>query len=271
MVIKKIVCSLSNLILIVGLIACSNDTTQTNQTAPTVQQSQPSVQASTAPQPSTTKGKVLEKMDANNYTYVRLGDGAGNEIWAALPKTELEIGEEISLMGGTVMGNFTSKSLDRTFESIIFASGVVRGSGDKTAQVSVSPHDMGSQSSGGSGRTIVAFADLKVEKSTARNGYTVDELFAKAVDLNKQKITVKGQVVKFSPNIMGRNWIHIQDGTGDPAKNTHDLVITSSETTEKGAIISIEGVLSADKDFGSGYRYDVIIEEAVVVGPGESP
>lgn len=270
MVIKKIVCSLSNLILIVGLIACSNDTTQTNQTAPTVQQSQPSVQASTAPQPSTTKGKVLEKMDANNYTYVRLDDGAGNEIWAALPKTELEIGEEISLMGGTVMSNFTSKSLNRTFESIIFASGVVRGSGDKTAQVAVSPRDMGSQSSGGSARTIVAFADLKVEKSTAQNAYTVDELFAKAADLNKQKITVKGQVVKFSPNIMGRNWIHIQDGTGDPAKNTHDLVVTSSETTEKGAIISIEGVLSADKDFGSGYRYDIIIEEAVVVGPGES-
>ena len=71
--------------------------------------------------------------------------------------------------------------------------------------------------------------------------------------------------MKFSPNIMGRNWIHIQDGTGDPAKNTHDLVVTSSETTEKGAIISIEGVLSADKDFGSGYSYDIIIEEAMVV------
>ena len=265
MVVKKIFCSLSNLILIVGLIACGNDTTQTKQTAPAVQQSQPSVQASAAPRPSIIKGKVLEKMEASNYTYVRLGDSAGNEIWAALPKTELEIGEEISLMGGTAMGNFTSKSLNRTFESIIFASGIVRGSGDKTAQVSVSPGDMESQSSGGSARTIVAFADLKVEKSTAQNGYTVEELFAKAVDLNKQKITVKGQVVKFSPNIMGRNWIHLQDGTGDPAKNTHDLVVTSSETTEKGAIISIEGVLSVDKDFGSGYRYDVILEEAVIV------
>jgi len=64
---------------------------------------------------------------------------------------------------------------------------------------------------------------------------------------------------------MGKNWHHIQDGTGDPATNTHDLVVTSSAIVKKGNIISFEGVLAADKNFGSGYRYDVIIEDAVVV------
>jgi hypothetical protein len=126
-------------------------------------------------------------------------------------------------------------------------------------------HGMGSKSSGGSSSAIVPLAGAKVERSTAENGYTVGELFARAADLNKQKVTVQGQVVKISRNIMGRNWIHIQDGTGDPMKNTHDLVITSSALVEKGSVVSLEGVLAADKDFGAGYRYDVIIENAVVV------
>ena len=140
---------------------------------------------------------------------------------------------------------------------------------DRQSQMSVQSesvsHGMPSQSSSGSTRAIVSFSGVKVEKSIARNGYTVGELFAKAVNLNNQKVTVKGQVVKVSPNIMGKNWLHIQDGTGDPAANTHDLVVTSSDIAEKGAIISLEGVLAADKDFGFGYRYDVLVEDAVVV------
>jgi hypothetical protein len=127
----------------------------------------------------------------------------------------------------------------------------------------MSPHGLTPQTPGGHAK--VPFSKLKVEKSTARNGYTVEELFAKGASLNKKKVTVKGQVVKVNPDIMGRNWLHIQDGTGDSAKNTHDLVVTSSDIAEKGAIISIEGILAADKDFGFGYRYDVIVEDAVLM------
>ena len=108
------------------------------------------------------------------------------------------------------------------------------------------------------------FSKVKVEKSTAQNGYTVAEIFAKGASLNKQKVTVRGQVVKVNPNIMGRNWIHIQDGTGDPAKNTYDLVITSADTAKIGDIITLEGTVATDKDFGFGYKYDVIVEDAVL-------
>jgi hypothetical protein len=73
-------------------------------------------------------------------------------------------------------------------------------------------------------------------------------------NLKDQKVTVKGRVVKISPNIMGENWLHIQDGTGDPATNTHDLVVTSPAIVEKGTIISLESVLAAGIDFGFGYR-----------------
>jgi DNA/RNA endonuclease YhcR with UshA esterase domain len=277
--IRKIGCCLSSLALIVGLTACGNDKSETNSATPVGSQSQMSVQSSSDPQPATFRGKVVEKQDVSPYTYVRLEDGAGNETWAAVPETQLEIGEEVELQGGVVMTNFSSKTLNRTFESIIFASGLVRSSENETVQASAGaggssavgvqsaggPHGMASQSSGGSTSAIVSFTGVKVEKSTAQNGYTVGELFAEAVNLNNRKVTVKGMVVKVSPNIMGKNWLHIQDGTGDPAKNTHDLVVTSSAMAEKGTIVTLEGVLAADKDFGFGYRYDVLIEDAVLV------
>jgi len=277
--IRKITRCLSSLALFAGLIACGNDIPETNPSAPAGGPSQTSVQMPSDPQPVAFSGKVVETQDVSPYTYVRLDDGAGNQIWAAVPQTQLEIGEEIALKGGSEMTNFTSKTLNRTFESIIFASGLVRGTEDQTARMpggangsssgavnsKIGPPAMASESSGGSSRAIVSFTGDKVEKSTAQNGYTVGELFAKAVNLNDQKVTVKGRVVKISPNIMGKNWLHIQDGTGDPATNTHDLVVTSSAMAEKGTIVSLEGVLAAGKDFGFGYKYDVLIEDAVVV------
>ncbi len=277
--IRKIGCCLNSLALIAGLIACGSDISETSPSAPADRPSQTSVQTPSEPQLAAFSGEIVEKQDVSPYTYVRLDDGAGNQLWAAIPQTPLEIGEKIALKGGSVMTNFTSKTLNRTFESIIFASGLVRGTDNKTArtpggsngsssgavQSKIGLSAMASKSSGGSTRAIVSFIGDKVEKSTAQNGYTVGELFANAVNLNDRKVTVKGRVVKISPNIMGKNWLHIQDGTGDPATNTHDLVVTSSAIVEKGTITSLEGVLAAGKDFGFGYKYDVLIEDAVVV------
>jgi hypothetical protein len=118
--------------------------------------------------------------------------------------------------------------------------------------------------SGGSIAAIAPFADSKVEKATGDNAYTVAEIFAKNKDLHGKTVRVRGKVVKFNPGIMGKNWIHIQDGTGDPMKNTHDLVATSAETATVGEVITVQGRLAADKDFGAGYSYVAIIEEAQI-------
>lgn len=274
---KKICVCFTGLAIISGLIACDNVTSEPKTAIPTNKLGQTPSQAPAAPQLEAGGGKVVQKLDASRYTYIRLDDGAGNETWAAVPKTKLEIGEQIALKGGTVMRNFNSKTLNRTFDSIIFATGVIRAAGDKNAltqaatmvdsdvtRSGIAAHGLTPQTRGSSHATV-SFTKLKVEKSTAQNGYTVGELFAKGASLNKQKVTVKGQVVKVNPDIMGRNWLHIQDGTGDLTKNTHDLVVTSTDIAEKGAIISLEGILAADKDFGSGYRYDVIVEDAVLM------
>ena len=117
----------------------------------------------------------------------------------------------------------------------------------------------------GSQKAVVPFAEIKVDKASGANSYTVGELFQKATDLNGKSIRIKGKVVKVSTKIMGLNWLHIQDGSGDPAQNTHDLVVTTAaEPAADWDIVTVEGTLTANKDFGSGYSYKVLIEGATV-------
>lgn len=116
----------------------------------------------------------------------------------------------------------------------------------------------------GSAKAVTPFADLEVEKATGENSYQVGELYARGAELSGQTVRVRGQVVKFSPAIMNRNFIHLQDGSGDPAENTHSLVATSNETAQLGDIVTVEGVLATDKDFGAGYVYRVIMEDSRV-------
>ena len=120
------------------------------------------------------------------------------------------------------------------------------------------------RATGGSTTAIVPAAEVKVDKATGTNAHTVGECFANAEKLDKTKVRVQGKVMKVSKMIMGKNWVHLQDGTGNPMKNSHDLVVTTQDAPETGSIVVIEGTLHADKDFGAGYKYDVIIEDAAI-------
>jgi hypothetical protein len=227
-------------------------------------------------------GIVLETMNSGGYTYIFV-DSSTAKQWIAIPETTIEKGANITYLEGMEMQNFHSKSLDRTFATIVFSEGLT----DKaTATAPQHPADskdnsfaaavareqqatalpqqsMMQQPSGGSAGAIVPFSDLDVEKAVGDNSYTVEDIFSQAKDLNGKEVRVRGQVVKFSPNIMGRNWIHIQDGTGNPMKNSHDLV-TSADTVEHGQVIVVSGILAADKDFGAGYKYEAIVEKAAI-------
>jgi hypothetical protein len=228
----------------------------------------------------TGSGTVVETMNAAGYTYVLVATD-GSESWIAVPETQVTEGSTIQYYQGMVMQNFVSKTLDRTFESIIFSPGLADGSepagpaaeGDSFA-AAIAKENSGAvrpatapppQVSGGSVGAVVPFSDISVEKATGSDGYNVEEIFSKAGELNGSKVQVRGKVVKFSPMIMGKNWIHIQDGSGEPMKNTHDLVITTAETAEVGQIAVFEGTLTAQKDFGAGYKYDAIVEQATIL------
>jgi hypothetical protein len=264
-----------SLILVIGLTACSKDKPEEQASTPQPAQLQAVPEAAT---PELVTGKVLEAMDAAGYTYINVETETG-EKWIAVTQSAVEVGEEVTFIDGMVMQNFSSKSLDRTFPEIIFSGGLVgkgatppgmppAGTGsDSFSQALSSEGTASAPAAGGmvtgSKKAVVELADIKVDKAPGENSYTVAEIHSKATELNGQTVVIRGKVVKVSPGIMGRNWIHIQDGTGNPEDSTHDLVITTSQ--EAGAdwdIITMEGVLAANKDFGSGYSYAVIIEEA---------
>lgn len=229
-------------------------------------------------------GTVLETMNSSGYTYI-LVDSATAKQWVAIPETKVEKGANVTYLEGMEMQNFHSKSLDRTFPSVIFSEGLSDEPAQAAPQQAAASKDnsfaaavakeqqaatvapqqpMMEQSTAGSAGAIVPFSDLTVDKAAGDNSYTVAEIFSRAKELNGKKVRIRGQVVKFSPKIMGRNWIHIQDGTGNPMKNSHDLVVTSEETVENGNIIIVNGILAADKDFGAGYKYEAIVEQAAV-------
>ncbi len=246
-----------------------------------------------APAAATIKGKVAETMDSGGYTYLLLKNDGG-EQWVAIPQAKVEVGKEIEVVSGMTMANFQSKTLNRTFESVVFSTGLVGASG------SFNPHAkaMGGAMGGGKAKTggssfnealkseamqnktgmpvpqmggssgslgnIVPSADLSVPKAEGDNGYTVGDAFTKAKELDQKKIKVRGKIMKVSKMIMGKNWIHIQDGTGDPLNNSHDLVVTTMSLPKKGDTVIVEGVLHADRDFGAGYKYAAIIEDAEV-------
>jgi hypothetical protein len=107
-------------------------------------------------------------------------------------------------------------------------------------------------------------AKISIAKATGANAYTVQEIFANSAKLNKNKVVVRGKVVKVSAGIMGKNWLHIQDGTGSQAGKNHDLVCTSKTMAGVGDVVTVSGVLAKDKDFGGGYRYNAIIEDAAI-------
>jgi len=198
-------------------------------------------------------GKVAETMDASGYTYVQIDTGT-DKIWAAGPKTVLKVGDEVFIPEGSPISNFESKTLNRTFEKIIFASSIAVGGADQA----FTPQAQADHTEAAAPQVPTDFSGI----TKAEGGKTVSEVFTGRTDLNGKTVKARGKVVKAMSGIMGKNWLHVKDGTG--ATGTDDLVVTTLATANVGDTVLVNGSVSADKDFGSGYRYDVIVEDAEV-------
>jgi hypothetical protein len=152
------------------------------------------------------------------------------------------------------MPNFESKTLNRTFEQIIFASSIMVGGADQTMPTDPAPV-----------AKPQATPNAQVDLSgivKPEGGKTVTEIFAGRQELNGKNVLLRGKVVKYMTGIMGKNWLHVKDGTGTPGSD--DLVVTTQIEAKVGDTVLVNGTLVTDKDFGSGYRYDVIVEDAEV-------
>lgn len=207
-------------------------------------------------------GRVSETMDAGGYTYVHL-ERAGESVWAAGPRGKVEVGEELGVSLAMKMDDFRSETLNRTFDTVYFVSGFERGT---SAPVANGSGAMGAASGAvGSAHTNAPSTDLDLsDVRKPEGGYTVMELWQAKDDLAGESVTFRGRVVKVNPEIMGRNWLHVQDGSGDTAAGTNDVTVTTRNLAGVGDLVLVRGTLAVDRDFGGGYRYGVIVENATV-------
>lgn len=198
-----------------------------------------------APAPMVVTGEVLEVQDVESYTYLRLKTKDG-ETWAAVSRAPVKKGATVTIEDAMVMNNFESRSLKKTFQAIVFGSlagANSHGGMAKAADAPVTP-------------------DAKVAKASGPNAKTVAEIITQSADLKDKAVLVRGKVVKYNAGIMGKNWIHLRDGSGSAVGNTNDVLITSMNVVKVGDVVTAKGIVRTDKDFGSGYFYKVIVEEA---------
>jgi hypothetical protein len=209
---------------------------------------------------------VQEIINTPEYTYLRLKE-IGNPqvketdtVWVAVTLMEAKNGDTLYYKGGFPMNNFTSKTINRTFKTILFLDNINKTPDFAKNNLNTDnpQKKMGSTDSLQAGKPKITKIDVKIE---AGAGITkIGDLYAKKESFKGKSITVKGKVVKFSENIMGKNWVHLQDGTESNGK--FDLTITTLSAVKAGDIVTFEGVISLDKDFGYSYFYDVIMEDA---------
>lgn len=191
---------------------------------------------------STHTAKVLETMSSGGYTYMKVQEGQ-KDYWIAMTQRDAKVGQSVSFSEQGWMQNFHSKTLNRTFDSILFAGNT---SAKSTSKVEISQKAPKSQ----------IHSEYK-EKGTL----SIAELFANREKYVNKIVTVKAKVTKTSNSIMKLNWVHMEDGSN--FKGMNDLVFTTTQTSPKvGDIVYARGKLIKDKDFGYGYFYPVIIQES---------
>jgi hypothetical protein len=223
-------------------------------------------QPNAAPNPNFS-GKVIETMNTAGYTYVLLDTGT-QKIWVAAIEFAVKKGDTVAVTGGMPMSNYHSKTLDRDFDLVYFAADV-QVNGQKKPEATELPAGhppiAAPKSNLPTGHPPLN-GETTIEKTTpiqkAVNGQTIAEIHADKAKFKGKPILVRGEVVKYNAGILGKNWLHIRDGTGKPG--TDSLVITTDSSVKVGNTVLVHGNLSVDRDFGGGYKYGVIVENAKV-------
>ncbi len=198
------------------------------------------------------KVTVKEVVHATSYSYLNVEEG-NETFWVAVNRAEFEVGEVLYFDNGLEMNDFESKDLQRTFKSVYFVESI---SDQPTLPGAASEQPSMAQKQ--PQKPVLEKLDLSIEP--AEDGITIEILYSNRDSYKDQLVNIKGQVTKFNPSIMNRNWVHIQDGTD--ADGNFDLTITTDQVVNVGDVVTFKGKVSLNKDFGAGYTYEVIMEEA---------
>lgn len=211
---------------------------------------QPVASHATTNAEGTATGKVVETMNAANYTYVRVKTASG-DIWAATTTFKVAVGDEVIVPLENPMEQFHSQSLNRDFPLVYFATSIgVAGAGAAAGPEPPAPS--------------AAAVQVTEPIAPAPGGTSIATLWANRKTLVGKTVTVRGKVVKFNGAILGLNWTHIQDGSGSAKDGTNDITITSEAGAKLGDVVTVTGTVVIDKDFGAGYAYKVLLQNASI-------
>lgn len=208
--------------------------------------------------PGMVRGTVLETMDSGGYTYAFLDTGQ-DQRWVAALQTAVAVGDVVQTDAGMIMTDFTSNTLGRTFDIVYFVSGLQNLTSGSPSQAAGGMPAGHPDISGGAPPAATATGIEAYEE-----GKDIAYVYANKDELAGSEITLRGRVVKYNPGILGWNFIHIQDGSGDAAAGTNDLIVTTKAATAVGDTVVLTGNLVLDKDFGAGYSYPVLLEDASI-------
>jgi hypothetical protein len=220
---------------------------------------------STAAAAGSFTGTVAESLNAGGYTYVRLQAAGKDDVWIAANEFVTNPGDRLTVALEMPMQNFQSKTLNRTFPLVYFVASVTRdgqviaGAADAAAGTTAPPALMTSHAPGVTPTTVTD------PIAPAAGGLSIADIWAKRKELAGKEVVVRGKVVKVNNQILDRNWIHLQDGSGSASDRTNDLTVTTDADLTVGDIVTVKGVLAIGKEFGAGYGYDAIVEQGKVV------
>ena len=220
--------------------------------------------AQNAANPAMHEVKVAEVIQTSNYTYLKVNDN-GAENWIAVTRQEAAAGEVYYYDQALEMKNFNSKELNRTFETIYFVQGLSK----EPITAAAAPAGMGGMGGMTGDMAAKHTGKIALEKKAgisiapAEGSISIAQLWADKDKYSGKVIKVKGQVVKINEEVMGKNWIHIQDGSGD--SGNFDLAVTTLDGMKMDDVVTFEGTITLNKDFGAGYFYELIMEDAKLV------
>lgn len=203
------------------------------------------------------ESEVLEVIQVKSYTYLRLAED-NTEKWLAVPSIKAEVGEVYFYKGGMEMPNFKSNELDRMFDVVLFLQTISKNKED--LEVKPFKHDVSILEKKSANKSK---EKLEITIKTVEDVIFIEELMKNASLYKDKVVKVKGQVTKFSSQIMSKNWVHLQDGTD--FNGEFDLTLTTNAIVRVGDVVIFEGKVSLNKDFGAGYFYKLIIENAIFI------
>jgi len=194
------------------------------------------------------EGKIVELQNAGIYVYIKL-QKQNELIWAAIPKADLKVGDNITLKEELWMKNFKSTALEKTFDKVLFAE----INGQKKAIHGVdNVHGIHGQNIKKE-KPNPKFADITISKDKAIST-SILQIQENPEKFKNKNVSLIGQVVEVSNKVFGNTWIKIQD-------KSEAIIFRSTNEDEKVIVsdkIRVTGTINTNVDYGYGFKYKII-------------